>query len=226
MLAAAVDSVGTGMRPITSMRPPTSGKPSLREIDHARRLRDAAVEPRLDRVAVGRGDVDRLRRHQRAHVAGDHHVGGAAAAGCADARTSQVEPLPTNSASATEAASARQRRTAPAPARPTALRSANEVGGGGFARQSLAISAPQRLDRVALGGKRRIGGNPPLDSSAWRDRARRRDRREPAGSDRPLAVGGASWLVLSKLAISRRRARASRDITVPIGTSVTCAISR
>ena len=42
-----------------------------------------------------------------------------------------------------------------------------------------------------------------------------------------LAQGAAhSWLFPLSVAVSRRRARASRDMTVPIGTSVVWAISR
>jgi hypothetical protein len=52
------------------------GKTLIGEIDHPRSIGDAAVEPGLDGVAVGGRDVERLRRHQRAHMAGDDHVRG------------------------------------------------------------------------------------------------------------------------------------------------------
>jgi hypothetical protein len=52
------------------------GKTLIGEIDHARSIGDAAVEPGLDGVAIGRSDIEGLRRHQRAHMAGDDHVRG------------------------------------------------------------------------------------------------------------------------------------------------------
>ena len=59
----------------------------------------------------------------------------------------------------------------------------------------------------------------PLECAArWRDRARRRDRRGPAAC-RPRHRRVCRHAFAPIMAIRRRRARARRDITVPIGTS-------
>ena len=52
------------------------GKTLIGEIDHARSIGDTTVEPGLDGMAIGRSDIEGLRRHQRAHMAGDDHVRG------------------------------------------------------------------------------------------------------------------------------------------------------
>ena len=98
-----------------------------------------------------------------------------------------------------------------------------------FAWKLLLNDAAQRLDPLALGGHRRLGGKAPLDlermggvelaveigvDEQGRVVLRRSRHDRSFGSSVPMR------------AISRRRARASRDITVPIGTLVTSAISR
>ena len=92
----------------------------------------------------------------------------------------------------------------------------------------LPDGAPQRLDAIPLGRQRGIAGKLPLHFERMgrielavdigvneQARIRRRNRHD--------ASPGAS---VPRRAISRLRARASRDITVPIGTPVTSAISR
>ena len=50
----------------------------LGEVNNAWRFWDAAIEPRLDGMAVRRGHIDRLRRHQRTDVVGDERLSGCA----------------------------------------------------------------------------------------------------------------------------------------------------
>ena len=102
------------------------------------------------------------------------------------------------------------------------------LGGGASARQPLANGAPQRLHASRSAASAGIAGELPLDLERMgrielaveigvneQARIRRRSRHDtPPGASVPMR------------AISRRRARASRDITVPIGTLVTSAISR
>ncbi len=94
-------------------------------------------------------------------------------------------------------------------------------------RRRLARNA--RPDRRAQGGEPRIfGGERGID------REPRLDLHHPGGvefavessveqKDRIIAQ---SHVPLPSLSISRARARASRDITVPIGASIAAAISR
>ena len=94
----------------------------------------------------------------------------------------------------------------------------------GLGRQLVPQGLAQRLDARALGRERRVGGDARLDRQ-------RIGRIELAVDGRmhqqPLAfVGCAGHFCTPIVSIRRRRARASRDITVPIGTPVTSAISR
>ena len=117
------------------MRPPTSGKPSLREIDHARRLRNAPVEPRLDGVAVGRGDVGWLRAPSGRACDLPPPCRPCRRPG-PDAARATSPLLATIMASTTEAASARQDGRAGARCRPTAASIRRTRAGGGASRGS------------------------------------------------------------------------------------------
>jgi hypothetical protein len=44
----------------------------LREIGHRGREIQLAIEPRFDRVLIGRADVHQMRHNQRSHMTGDH----------------------------------------------------------------------------------------------------------------------------------------------------------
>jgi hypothetical protein len=46
-------------------------EPVGRKVNHARREGKLAVEPRLDGMAIRRGDIDRLGREERALMAGN-----------------------------------------------------------------------------------------------------------------------------------------------------------
>src|SRR5262249_54127885 len=103
---------------------------------------------------------------------------------------------------------------------------ARETGRRAFARELLRDDVSQRLHAVAFGRQRRIVGELALDLErvgrvelavevGVNEQARiRRCHAPPPGASVPIR------------SISRRRARASRDITVPMGTLVTSAISR
>jgi len=101
---------------------------------------------------------------------------------------------------------------------------AHERGRRGFARQPFADHAAQRLDALPLGGEARGGGKLPLELEP----VRRVELAVDIGMNQQARVlfGCAHGLSVPMLAISRPRARANRDITVPIGTLVTSAISR
>src|SRR5262249_18277577 len=81
------------------------GKALAGEIDDARRLRNAAVEPGLDGVSVGGADVGGMRGPPRART---WLATTMPASGGPGDSANQVAPLPRNAATATEAASARQ----------------------------------------------------------------------------------------------------------------------
>src|ERR1700757_4804307 len=101
-----------------------------------------------------------------------------------------------------------------------------QAGRRRFARQPLAYQALQGVDAFALGGERRIGRHPRLEGKCVGgvelavyvgvDQARGIFRNHRARHDALLPMVLITWL----------RPRASRDITVPIGTPVTSAISR
>ena len=76
MLANAIDQVATGARGRSHRRGRPPGETLIGEVDHARCIGDTTVEPGLDGMAIGRSDIEGLRRHQRAHMAGDDHVRG------------------------------------------------------------------------------------------------------------------------------------------------------
>ena len=86
--------------------------------------------------------------------------------------------------------------------------------------------SPQRLDAVAFGGEHRIRGH----AARHAERVGRIKLAVQIGMDQQHRVdinrGKRHVSFLPSAAINRRRARANRDITVPIGTSVTSAISR
>ena len=96
------------------------------------------------------------------------------------------------------------------------------------ARQPFLYRSLERLDAFALRRQRRIVCELPLELECMRgvELAIEISMQEQAR----LVVHGLRHLAcvssFAMLATSRRRARASRDITVPIGTFVTCAISR
>ena len=125
----------------------------------------------------------------------------------------QVEPLPTNSASSTEAASARQGRMrsdgASAEARrtrgraPTAA-SMRRARSGGGARAAAAPDQRAAAPRCARArrpapDRRQAAARSPAHG---RGRARRRHRRERAGSDRPGVIAA----VTSRLGSLRSKA--------------------
>ncbi len=203
------------------MRPPTSGNPRACEIDHPGRLRQLAVEPRLHGVAVGRGDVERLARHQRAHVAGDQQR-----------RHRRWRPLPAR-------AERHEGRRAPghernrdrggerAPAR-NRLRTrqrgdaAAELRARPLARHAFPDRAAQRHEARLLGGERGIGGQTLLEFQCMGGIELAVD----IGVQPQAIVGRGGHRSAPKVSIRRSRARASRDITVPMGTPVISAISR
>ena len=174
MLAVAIDQ-RRHRRPADHIDASACQRESLsRKVDDARRLRDAAVEPRLHGVAVGGGDLERLRRHQRAQMPVDDGLG-SPVAGC----RRDDEPGRRRSPPASE----RNRRRKRLPGRPRRgpiqpdCRSDTraQMGRQGLWRQSFAQRRAQRLRVRALGRKRRIGRDLPLDAPARSpDRARRR----------------------------------------------------
>src|SRR5215472_15928145 len=134
----------------------------------------------------------------------------------------QVAPLPMNAATATEAASARRRR----PQADGGFDPARETGRRAFARQLLGDDAPQRLHPLAFDRQRRIVGELALDLQ----RVGRVELAVHIGVDEQARIRrchvAPPGLSVPMRSISRRRARASRDITVPMGTLVTSEISR
>ena len=78
----------------------------LGEVDDTRQFWDAAIEPWLDGMAVGRDHVGRLRRHQRTDMVGDEQKSAIGFSGW-EPTISQVELLATMAVSAIDAASAR-----------------------------------------------------------------------------------------------------------------------
>ena len=96
-----------------------------------------------------------------------------------------------------------------------------------LARQAFGEHTPQRLDPLAFRRQRRVGRDPPLDC----ERIGGIELAVEQGMDEQAVVlflgfrfGHRSFVPI--VSIRRRRARASRDITVPTGTPVTAAISR
>jgi hypothetical protein len=94
----------------------------------------------------------------------------------------------------------------------------------GLARQLIADQIAQGLYAIALGRQRGIVGDRALEL----ERVRRVELAVEIGVDEQVVAGGCCCHGSStpKVAIRRRRARASRDITVPIGALVTWAMSR
>ena len=124
-----------------------------------------------------------------------------------------------------ERAPGRMRRRSHGPRRTDrAFNSAQQRWRHRFARQALADHAAQRLDAVPLGSQFGLGRKSPLQL----ERVRGVELAVDIGVNEQarVFVCCGHGLSVPMLAISRRRARASRDITVPIGTLVTSAISR
>ena len=103
------------------------------------------------------------------------------------------------------------------------------LGGSGSRGNLLPQHVAQRFDALALGGERGIGGDLPFEC----ERVGRVELAVDMRVDQQQILVVARRFVCRRHGLSvpidsirRRRARASRDITVPIGTSVTCAISR
>src|SRR5262249_36887896 len=104
---------------------------------------------------------------------------------------------------------------------------AGEAPRRAFARKLLRNRAPPRLDPLAFGCPRRVAGDLPLGLP----RVGRIEVALRIGVNEPTRVAGRGQQpgLSSSVAtgcISRWRARASRDMTVPMGTLVTSAISR
>src|SRR5262249_56700942 len=104
---------------------------------------------------------------------------------------------------------------------------AGEARRRAFARKLLRNRAPQRLDPLAFGCQRRIAGDLPLDLQ----RVSRIELAIDIGVNEQTRIAGrchqpAFASSVARRCISRWRARASRDMTVPMGTLVTSAISR
>ena len=170
-----------------------------------------------------------MRRHQRAHVIGHDHVGIGRGRG---------ERKPSGAAAQERCHHDRGRERAPRrmcryPHRRRArahrrFDPAREPRRRRFARQPLGDRAPQRLDPFAFRRQRRIVRKLPLEF----ERVGRIELAVDIGVYEQARIGGRSChdpafsSSSASRCISRRRARASRDITVPIGTLVTSAISR
>jgi hypothetical protein len=90
------------------------------------------------------------------------------------------------------------------------------------ARQPLPHGAAQRLDARLFGCKRGAVRKPPLEFQ----RMCRIQFAVHIGVEQQPIVIRCRHLSAPNIAITRPRARASRDITVPIGTPVIVAISR
>src|SRR2546422_10442131 len=102
------------------------------------------------------------------------------------------------------------------------LAGALEARGRALARRLLRNRPPQRLDPLAFGCQRRIGGELPLDL----ERVSRIELAIDIGVNEQARIAGRCHQPpfassVATRSISRRRARASRDMTVPMGTLVT-----
>ncbi len=101
-----------------------------------------------------------------------------------------------------------------------------QAGRWRFARQSSTDAPLQRIDALAFGGKDRVGGHTLFhrESVGGIELAIEIGM---DGQDRIFVKPGSGHAALLPMAlITWSRPRARRDITVPIGTPVTSAISR
>jgi hypothetical protein len=141
------------------------GKTLIGEIDHARSVRNAAIEPGLDGVAVGRCDIDGLRCHQRAHMTGDDHVrGGVGRAGMQHkpGRAARQEYREHDRGGERAPRRMRQRTRIFTPQAKRVLDPARQARRCRLARQLLPDGTAQRLDTIPLGRQRGIAGKLPL----------------------------------------------------------------
>ncbi len=200
------------------------GKSLAGEINDLRCLGNASVEPRLDGVAVGRADVSRLRRHQGAQVISNDHLGGFCLQGAHCQPGRAARHCGNEYARGCQHAPGWPRTRSPQPDR--GFDPAPELRRCSLVRQPISDQVAQCLRAVTLGRQRRIGRERALEL----ERMRRIELSIEIAVHEQAVVGvgrgrnhGSSVL---SVVIRRRRARASRDMTVPIGTPVTSAISR
>src|SRR6266849_6772752 len=195
------------------MRPPSSGKSALAR---STTRGDSGIFPLNHGLTVWRSEEATSAGCGAIRARMWSDTTASAVASPRGASVTNVAPLPSISASATDAAIAIQVGRAGA-------RDARAQAGGRRGNRKLrAQRALQRLDAVALGRERRI----LLDARRERAGVGGVELAVDIGVDEQFFVfvhGHGSSLVI--IVINRCRARASRDITVPIGTPVTLAIS-
>src|SRR5215831_18729588 len=226
MLVAPVNKRGDGpaievIQPATHQRKPLSG-----EIPHVGREIEFAVEPRFYSVLIAGGNIRQMPRHQRADMSGYGFVhqpirrrgsGRPQEEDCQrHSRRSKGERLP-EAQRLKEACSGFLRLRAKLPSKLVA-----ERGGRGMAQCRLAESRFECMQRFELGSARRTA----LQMGFKFDAARSvqfavRERVE----ERPTLRAVHTFSFRVTASCNCRRARASRDMTVPTGTSATSAIS-
>src|SRR5262245_43100920 len=202
------------------------------KIDHAGRLGDAAVEPRLHGVAFGGLYVGRARDQAPDVVVNDRFSNAAAC------RLVQYEPR--SSATDRQCDYRSSRQCVPRLAMLRALEPDGLEAEGSFyprqqmrwhslARQTVPQDLTQGLRASQLGGQYWISGDLPAD----RQRVGRIELTVHIGmNEQGSVIRGLrhtqvrhQWSVLI-VSIKRRLVRANRDITVPMGMPMTSAISR
>ena len=202
--------------------PADQRKAALGEIDDRRSEIEPAEKPRLDRVLIGGLDVEEMVRHQRANMAVDDEVGDVAAARL---RRSQQGQAAADRDDDHRCSRPRQ----DAMPRAGSRRPIEDALPQAIRRRVVRRAPHHPAQRVALGNAAVTGGAPAQmiahGGGEFRVELAIHVCVEVAfglfAGHRSVSIAAVSF---SRVA-SRSRARASRDITVPIGTRTTAAIS-
>src|SRR5581483_481649 len=224
MLAARINERGGGLEP-DDVDPSAEKRIAFSaKVGHDGSKAKLAVEPRLHRVVVGGGNVHRRRRHQPANMR-RHHFASELIAGllieCTEGQSSGEDRAGEEGCrkAPPRAAFARTRVADPEPG----LDPVTEVARGHIFAHVGPKRRAEQTTGFDLGGKRRFRRKPLLEAVGLE----RRKLAVEIGVEENLVLPGKGHDPPPLMAARRsRRARASRDMTVPMGMADTSAIVR